>query len=163
MPVPTNRAPQARALTRTAGTWAAEPIAKESDTAYAAPCGERGQPERQDRARVEPVRRGERDDRDQQQVVRPGRGACGGPAQQLEPGVRNPSGPAGKLAMFGKTAGRSSAETPNQRASVEPYCSTEVVGIQRPRSYCETSSAPPTISSGPGAFTHMTLPTTERV
>ena len=35
--------------------------------------------------------------------------------------------------MFGKTSGRSAALTPYHDASVAAYCSTDAVGIQRPR------------------------------
>ncbi len=50
----------------------------------------------------------------------------------------------GKRPISGKTAGRSPGESPYQEASVAAYCSTEVVGIQRPRGL-----EPPSVSSGP--------------
>jgi hypothetical protein len=53
-----------------------------------------------------------------------------------------------KLPMSGKTVGRSSAGTPNQVARVAPSCSTELVGIQRPRSSGVMSSGPPKTSFG---------------
>ena len=49
-----------------------------------------------------------------------------------------------KLTIFGKTTPRSVSSRPNQRASVPAYCSTPVVGSQRPRGF-----DPPSISSGP--------------
>lgn len=51
-----------------------------------------------------------------------------------------------KLARFGKTLGKSSAETPNQVASVAPYWSSDIVGIQLPR--LPESSGPPSASVG---------------
>ena len=48
--------------------------------------------------------------------------------------------------MLGKTIGRSDALTPYQDASVAAYCSTDAVGIQRPR--LSVSDGPPSCSSG---------------
>src|SRR5450432_1439933 len=46
--------------------------------------------------------------------------------------VMNPRLVFGNAPMFGNTYGRSDSAMPNQRASVAPYCSSDVVGIQRP-------------------------------
>jgi hypothetical protein len=48
--------------------------------------------------------------------------------------------------MFGNTVARSALATPNQRASVAPYWSTAVVGIQRPRT--SASLGPPSARVG---------------
>jgi hypothetical protein len=49
-----------------------------------------------------------------------------------------------KFAIFGNTEGSSAGGSPNQRARVAAYCSTEVVGIHLPR-----APEPLFVSSGP--------------
>src|SRR4029453_6617655 len=46
--------------------------------------------------------------------------------------ARNPRSAAPNTERLGNTAARSLDVAPNHRASVAPYCSTDVVGIQRP-------------------------------
>jgi len=45
----------------------------------------------------------------------------------------NPRSLTGKRPMFGNTTGMSAGPTPYHDDSVAAYCSTEAVGIQRPR------------------------------
>ena len=60
--------------------------------------------------------------------------------------VMNPRSLVGKRDRFGNTDAKSAVGTPNHFASVAPYWSTDVVGIQRPR--CSASSGPPSASVG---------------
>lgn len=58
---------------------------------------------------------------------------------------RKPRSGAAKRPRFGKTSGRSVRATPNHRASVAEYSSTEIDGIQRPS---RVSSGPLTCRTG---------------
>ena len=58
----------------------------------------------------------------------------------------NPRSDVVKRPMFGNTIGRSAAATPYHDASVAAYCSTDAVGIQRPR--LSVSLGPPSCSTG---------------
>src|SRR5262249_61763546 len=58
--------------------------------------------------------------------------------------ARNPRFGVAKRSINGNTAKRSAGDKPYQVASVAAYCSTDVVGIQRPRGF-----DPPSVSSGP--------------
>src|SRR5687767_1754008 len=65
---------------------------------------------------------------------------------------RNPRFVLVKFPRFGNTAVMSASPSPNQRARVAAYCSTEVVGIQRPRALTplSASSGPPSACCGKG-------------
>src|SRR6185503_9806610 len=58
--------------------------------------------------------------------------------------TKNPRFEVAKRPIRGNTAGKSALDKPYQFARVAAYCSTEVVGIQRPRGF-----DPPSVSSGP--------------
>ena len=72
--------------------------------------------------------------------------APGGQARRVQ---TKASVPAGKCERLGNARARAASSRPNQRASVAPYWSTEVVGIQRPSN--SASSGPPRTSAGVGA------------
>lgn len=58
--------------------------------------------------------------------------------------IKNPKFEVAKRLTKGKTVEICEPDNPNQEASVAPYCSMEVVGIQRPRGF-----EPESVSSGP--------------
>ena len=68
----------------------------------------------------------------------------GAPAPVRYP--RKPSVGVVKLPMLGKMEGKLAVGTPNHFASVPPYWSTDVVGIQRP--LLPASLGPPGVSMG---------------
>ena len=70
--------------------------------------------------------------------------ACG--SAHASQHAMKPTSLAPKAARLGNTVARSDAGAPNQRASVAPYWSTAVVGIQRPR--FSASFGPPSASVG---------------
>src|SRR5688572_2853633 len=62
-------------------------------------------------------------------------------------GAINPRLVIGKFGMFGNTYGTSAVSNPNHVAIVPAYCSTEVVGIQRPRALPVSASSGPSFTS----------------